>query len=530
MAEAQTRSGKDGNTGDKILDRMLRRIRHNDDFPSISKYLIEINQKLSASPESSDATELANVILKDYALTSKLLKLVNSAFYGLAAGQVSTITRAVVVLGYENIRLATISLALFEHFKNKSNAADLKETVISSFWSGVLARDIAKGQKGIDPEEAFVCAMMGQLGKLVMIFYLPDEYRKVVLRMAERVENESKASRMACGVSFEELGIAVAKQWNFPDQIYTSMRRLSGDELKNKDVHPGKLWSLSDMVRELSRKIQNGGIASEAMLEALLEPHQSRIKLSKFELKTLVKESLGKVQQHAQAIEFDIQGSTFIKHLSASVYPGRSKHDDTGEDKSRLITGFLLTDGSDLGSEQRKSTQQNPLTIILEGIQEISEAMISDYEVNDVALMSLEICYRALRFNRALMFIREGRGQVMSARFGYGHQCLQLTKKVKFQINGGHDLFNRSIQVGKDLIVADTNDAQTKHMIPEWYRSHIDAPSFVFLPVIIKSVCIGAFYGDRKKSCQPISDSEHRHLCMLRNQLILAIKYRQKSA
>ncbi len=519
---------ENGKTTDKILEQLLRRIRYNDEFPSISKYLIEINQKLASNPEVSDATELANVILKDYALTNKLLKLVNSAFYGLASGKVSTVTRAVVVLGYENIRLATISLALFEHFKNKSNAVELKEAVVRSFWSGVLARDIAALEKGIDPEEAFVCAMMSQLGKLVTIYYLPDQYRKIVLRMAETGESEVRAGKAVCGITYERLGIAVARQWNFPDQICSSMRRVTDDDLKKNGTPPAKLRVLSDMMGTLGGKIQKSGLVTDTELQNILGRYDKSIKLSRNQLKTLIKESLAKAQLHAQALEFDIDNSAFIKNLTTVVYPGRARGDgDKKHDKSRMITGFLLTDGSDLKEDAGSPSLQNPVNIIMEGIQEISEAMLSAYEINDVALMSLEIGYRALRFNRALMLIREGGGQMMSARFGYGNQSLQLIKKVKFNLAEGDDLFTRAIQSGKDLIVADTNDAQTKPVVPAWYFDLIDAPAFVFLPVMVNKVCIGAFYADRKESGQPITDKEYPHLCMLRNQLVLAIKFKQ---
>jgi len=198
---------------------MLKRIRRSEEFPSISKYLVEINRKLSAYRDTSDASDLANVILNDYALTNKLLKLVNSAFYGLAAGKVTTVTRAVVVLGYENVRLATVSLALFEHFQSKSHTADLKEALIISFWSGVLAREIAKMDDAVDPEEAFLCALLSQLGKLVMIYYLPGEYRKIADWMGAHGQGEAKAVKAACGVTYEALGKAVAGQWNFPPQI-----------------------------------------------------------------------------------------------------------------------------------------------------------------------------------------------------------------------------------------------------------------------------------------------------------------------
>ena len=254
-AEKRTWSSKQSDRDENAVDRLLNRINRTEEFPTISKYVIEINQKLAVNPDNFNATDLANIILKDHALTTKLLKMVNSAFYGLAAGKVSTVTRAVVVLGYENVRLATLSLALFEHFKGKSNSKHLKEAVVGSFWSGMMARELASMEGCIDPEEAFVCAMMSHLGKLAMIYYLPDEYRQIRIRMADAEISEAKAARSVCGVTYDELGIAVAKQWNFPPQIYDSMQPLSKDELQNKKKPPQKLRAVASFVRELSDTI-----------------------------------------------------------------------------------------------------------------------------------------------------------------------------------------------------------------------------------------------------------------------------------
>ena len=223
---------------ESALDRLLNRIRLTEEFPSISQYVIELNKKLAANPESSNATDLANVIVNDHGLTSKLLKMVNSAYFGLAGGKVSTVTRAVVILGYENVRLATLSLTLFEHFKGRSNAKELKEAVVSSFWCGMMARGLAAMDDRVDPEEAFVCAMMSQLGRLAMIHYLPKDHQAISAYMAERDVRETKAVKAVCGITYDELGLAVAKQWNFPSQIYEAMQPLTETELENKKTPP----------------------------------------------------------------------------------------------------------------------------------------------------------------------------------------------------------------------------------------------------------------------------------------------------
>ncbi len=508
---------------DTPLEKILKQIRRTDEFPSISKYIMEINRKLSDNIEKSNAWDLANVILKDYALTNKLLKLVNSAFYGLAAGKVTTVTRAVVVLGFDNIRLATLSLVLFEHFKSKSNIGPLKDLVVSSFWSGVLARDIARMGDDVDSEEAFVCAMMSQLGKLLMIYYQPDKYRKIRDRMQTHGDSETKAAKFTCGVTYDELGMAVAKQWNFPPQIGNSMPILSSAELEDKKNPPNKLWVLTSFVKELENTIQNEN-SDHLSLEKLLDRYQKRIKLSKKQLKSLIKDSMEKVAKHASAMHFSINKSLFLKRLADAIDPSSVRADQSLEDVS--FESFQLTNSEELKNTLTSYVEKSPKDIIMDGIQEISEAMMVDFDVNDVALMSLEVLYRALKFHRALMFVREGSGQRINIRYGYGYSVQRLIGKVGFTAKNEKDLFNLSINVGKDLIVADAYDPKLSALIPEWYRKHIDAPAFIFLPILYQKICIGAFYADRNKDGQPISDAEHRHLSMLRNQLILAIKYR----
>jgi HD-like signal output (HDOD) protein len=508
---------------------MINRIGRTDEFPAISKYLVEINQKLAANPETSNASELANVILKDYALTNKMLKLVNSAFYGLTAGKVTTVTRAVVILGYENIRLATLSLVLFEHLNNKSNAAALKEAMVGSFWLGLMARDIAKMDGLIDPEEAFVCAMMSQLGKLLMIHYMPKEYKQICDRMAKHHESETRAAKMACRVTYEDLGKAVAEQWNFPGQLGDCMEILDKDTLQNRKKPPSRMVALCSFTRELAAIIQdNEHPSKEFALQKLLKRYKGNVRISKKQLKALIQDSVLKIRRHIMALKLDIEKSRFIDSLASFYLTEETTFvltEQPVKQQESAGASFQLSDEQDLKQTPSMRDAPEPKDIIMEGIQEISEAMLADNDINDVVVMSLEVLYRALGFQRALMFIREKKQPKMKVRFGYGDNYRHLVRNIEFAIGGNLDLFNISIKVGKDLIVTDARDPKLTHLIPRWYRQGIDAPAFLFLPVMFQNACIAAFYADRDNSGKLISSTEHHHLSMLRNQLVLAFKY-----
>lgn len=252
--------------------------------------------------------------------------------------------------------------------------------------------------------------------------------------------------------------------------------------------------------------------------------------ISKKQLKSLMQDSAKKIRQHIKALNLDIEKSRFIDSLSSVYLTAKTPPQKTtppAESRELPAASFLLSDEQDLKQMPFSQGAPNPKDIIMEGIQEISEAMLADNDINDVAIMSLEVLYRALGFQRALMFIREKDQSKMKARFGYGDNCRRLVHTIEFSIGGNLDLFNISIKVGKDLIVADAGDPKVNHLIPRWYHQGIDAPAFLFLPVILRGVCVAAFYADRNNNGQPVSATEHRHLSMLRNQLVLAFKYQR---
>ena len=513
------------------LERALLRVSRTRDFPTISKYVIEINQKLSDSCIQSSASELANIILKDYALTNKLLKLVNSAFYGFVGGKITTITRAVVLLGYDNVRLAAISLVLFEHFKGKSSIEDLKDATIGSFWCGLLAKEIAKMQYMIDPEEAFICSLLHQLGKLLAIYHMPDEYREIKYRVSELKESEVKAVKQILGVSYMALGMAVAKQWSFPESIFRTMASLSTEDLEDKCKRVGPLCALSNFTHALFRIINEvRWDRRDTAMQSLLDRYSAYVTISYKQLKTVLALGQDCLYKHADALQISLDGCEFLNRLK-----GGSTSAPAAED-----AGTPRKDGSDrknFASYQLNDRQINECSavnyesddigsIIMAGIQEIGSVMLGDHEISDVALMSLEIIYRALQCNRTILFINESAKKEMAARYGYGAGIQRIVGKIRFEFDpaGNDDLFLRSINNDKDLIVNDSHAPELFPLIPQWYRKGIDAQAFVFLPIVYQNICVGAYYADMEEAGPPITPLDHKYLSLLRNQLILAIK------
>lgn len=151
------------------IDFLLRRMRTKRDFPAITTIITEINQIVSS--ESTSASKLARTILQDFALTNKLLKQVNSATYGHFGGTINTVSKAVAILGFETVRSIASSLILIEFLKNKTQSSELKDEVVKSIFSGMVAAQLTSGLNVCYTEEIMVCSMFHNLGKMLGIYY-----------------------------------------------------------------------------------------------------------------------------------------------------------------------------------------------------------------------------------------------------------------------------------------------------------------------------------------------------------------------
>ena len=224
----------DSGSGHGTLDFLLRRMRHKSDFPALTEHVLRIQRM--ANSDSESLSTLADEILKDVALTQKLLRMVNTAQYRRNNHGVATVSRAVALVGLAGIRNLALSLVLVEHMKDKAHAQRLKEEFLRSLLAGQLAHALSASAR--DAEEAFLGAMFYNLGKLLAEYYFPDEAEAIrtQLRLTPappggRTHPDQLADRAAhtvLGLGFEALGMGVARHWSLPDSLQRCMRRPDG--------------------------------------------------------------------------------------------------------------------------------------------------------------------------------------------------------------------------------------------------------------------------------------------------------------
>jgi hypothetical protein len=133
--------------------RLLASLRKSGEFPAMAR-TVGLISSLTAS-EATSSSSLADTILQDYGLTQKVLRLVNTVSYA-QYDEVTTITRAVLLMGFERIRGVATSLILFEHLQKQARTGALVDALNMSFYSAILGRNIAESSGIADAEEAFM--------------------------------------------------------------------------------------------------------------------------------------------------------------------------------------------------------------------------------------------------------------------------------------------------------------------------------------------------------------------------------------
>jgi len=539
----------DGETKQSALDILLGRMRIESDFPALSEAIGAINR--IASSEKEGVNELSNNILKDFALTNKLLKLANVAFYNqVGGGSISTISRAVVILGFNAVRSIALSLILFDNLENKAHAQQLKEEFVKVLYAGMLAREMAGKAQVKDVEEAFIGAMLHNLGRMLAMFYFPEETATIRQRVETEGLSDARASIEVLGLSFENLGMGIARSWGFPDQLVQTMKALPDGKIRKCASNADQLRALAAFSNELCEIILSTPDADrDKALAKLTTRFGDSLPVTEKQLAGLMERSMQDIAQFALAVNVNLRQSAFAQQASKwagmavkpevtpAALPATAGAAGSLQDGGAAIQAALgdsvlqeharildAAPSEDDGKPQRSSEQTQ--SILTSGLQDVSNSLIDDsISINDILRMILEAMYTGMGFAHVVLCIKDGRRNTMCGKFGFGDGVSNLIKAFDFSLAAQPDVFLVALQNNADILITDIDDPKIATRIPAWYRQKVPARTFVLFPVIVKGKPIGLIYADRPGPGEiTIPEKELSLLKSLRNQAVLAIR------
>jgi eukaryotic-like serine/threonine-protein kinase len=506
------------------LDFLLRRMRHKSDFPTLSDSVMRIQSVASSDTES--VSDLTNEILKDVALTNKLLRLVNSVNYAHAGGgTISTVSRAVSLVGFNAVRNMALSLVLLEHMQDKAHVGQLKEEFLRALMAGAVASELAMASR--EGEEAFIGAMFQNLGRLLTEFYFPEEARQIrgLLASVDHKGGEEAAAIQVLGLAFEDLGAGVAKAWSLPDSLQRCMRKPSGlPPGKPPESGPERLRWTAMAANEISDTLLRSEPAQvAARLREVVGRHARVLGQGSAQIEEAIAKARSKLVQLAQVMDIRVlPGSAAGRLLLPPTPEGAGQHPAGAEDA--LQTHALRASVSPSGATAERSKAQTT-EMLAAGVQDITNAMVEQFKLNDVLRMILETMYRALSFRRIVFCLRDPRTETLTGRFGLGEDNQEAVRALKVPLKAEGDLFAAVCVRGADTLISDATEARMAARLPAWYRQSLNAPAFLLLPLQLKGAPFALIYADQTAPGGILLDEKELALLRtLRNQAVMAFR------
>jgi len=234
-----------------------------------------ILNRLMASLASDDVSfaKIADLIEKDTVLAGNILKLVNSALYGLA-GTVNSIRHAVSLLGITKLRNAALSMSVSRMWNQVKTPPGWSTSNFNQHSVGVgILSDLLSQRLNVGyAEGAFAAGLFHDLGLLLVAIGMHDEYRQLSLLCQESHKWKPEYETQVLGLTHAELSAEALAQWNLPEEIQNAVRYHGSPELDPTKLEPGQI-PLSRVLNAADRYVKATGVFVSLFESPSEDPH-----------------------------------------------------------------------------------------------------------------------------------------------------------------------------------------------------------------------------------------------------------------
>ncbi len=483
------------------------------ELPAMSSNVQELIS-LSHSTRSA-AYDLSKVILKDYSLTNKVLQVVNSAYYSIGRA-VSSISKAVTILGFDAVRDLATAIALFEDFlKSGVEKEEISKILTRSFLSGLQAREMVVAKNiNVLPEEAFICALLHHLGKIITCIYMPDMYKDIEGQVAAGVPEETAARAVLDDLTYSELGREVAKFWNMSEKIVGSMA-VNLEKPKNKSDAEGYLQNLSSFTNEFTDKVCLGGD-----MEGLFKKFGKMFQVDLDEAVERLEQSVEASEDVSDSIRYGLSKLNIRNNLKQV-----SEHGGKPVAKRRPLQGDQDKRAKKKSDECGVELEPLPSSdkSVNDFIRELTETLMSDdIKLDEFYVNLLESLYRGVGFDRVIMGILSIKASKISVvgRYGLGDIDANGVQNFDHPMTNRDQAIPRCLTACKDMAIP----VNAKGAFPRNFQYLVKDRTVFLFPVCIDKKPIALIYLDRKKGRPKLDQEQLKTVRLFRDFAVMAIQ------
>lgn len=348
--------------------RLLEKIADGEGLPSLSPLTIRLVEL--AADDRSNASDLAHIIEKDPALTTRLLRLVNSAFFA-QRGKITSVLRGVVQVGFNQVRLMALSLSLRDTFPlGKVGGMHYDHFWKTSLYRALIAKNFAQSPRSSDlnPEEAFIGGLILEIGMLMLFNVCPDEMKEVFPGGDISLEKAIVWEEENLGINHREAGCLVLQKWGFPERLVESQKYFGQEALQ-----PDK--PLVCNILELAREATEIFFGQKTELYEFQEKAQGLLRLDIEEVNGLLAKTFDRINELAEYLQLEIDSQQDILGVMEKANQALARINTSME---ASLQGLLdqadqnnqsTNDATGITTQVQRNTLQNTLDAIAHEIR-----------------------------------------------------------------------------------------------------------------------------------------------------------------
>ena len=452
-------------------------------LPVLSGVMKEINAVTQNS--DSSAEQLSEIILRDSALTAKVLRLANSVNNVPGSNKINTISRAVVQLGFKGIKAISLSVMLVDSLLKNTDKERMMEWMGRGFHTAVQAEGLIKQAGDDDDEEVFVTALLLHVGEMAF-WSMKGQYAKLLdgaLTTTGEASNE-KLEKKVLGSTLKDVGIALANNWNLGDDLKSVLSPSHKPNMRTQAVLLGEKISLA----------AEKGWDSPEFTDVLVDASM----FTGLGLQDMRAQILAGAEK-AAGVAASYGAEPIVRYIPST--------DNNGTEKSGSATE---TSKSNKASETvATETLDGNAKVQLDMLRAMGNVVENNIDVNSLFTMLTDGVHRGIGLERVALCLINPSVSMMMAKYVLGKQTEMWRDDFKMPVKSENDnVFAYCLHRRDTVWLKRKVSGALEHLITKKMRNLMDADNCVIASIYTGKRTVGILLADRGVKGQAISQEQ----------------------
>jgi HD-like signal output (HDOD) protein len=441
------------------------------DMPVFSNTITHVTQTLNR--HDSSASDVAQTVLNDPALTSRLLKAVNSIYFNPTSQPINTISRAVMLMGFEQVRSLSLSLMLVDNLKAGHQRTQLLDQMAQAVHAATQAQSfLLLSGSPKESEEIFVATLLSKIGDMAFWAFADEDQAEEVSNALEQGDD----LETLIGFNFTDLTKGLGESWALGDMLIEYL----DDKL---DV---KKTACINAGIEIAQLTQDGW--DEAKAAEIFSTLADELDLNAEEIGERCEDNIEKAKDAAQVFG----GNILSQRIERDFHPTPNE-DDITEDE--------------LNTDKTESYPEPNQTYQIQVLNELATTLQDKPSIGIVLEMVLEGIYRGVGTDRVLFTMINPLRTSLQCKYALGEGAEHLLKEFNINISQKDNVFSQIVANKQARLIPDDPKALNGTLSRDTLNK-LGKPPYMVMPTIVRDKVIGLFIADRNVSNRKIEAAD----------------------